>query len=110
MGYVPERGDIVWLSFDPRLGHEQGGHRPALVLSPAIYNAKAGTMICCPITSRRKGYPFQVEISGNPEVSGMVMADQVTSVDWQARAASKKGAVGEEILEEIGRLLEALLF
>jgi mRNA interferase MazF len=110
MGYVPERGDVVWLSFDPRLGHEQAGHRPALVLSPAVYNEKAGTMVCCPITSRKKGYPFQVEIVGNPDVSGMVMADQVTCVDWQARTAKKKGAVGEDVLQEVRNLLEALLF
>ncbi len=110
MGYVPERGDVVRLSFDPRVGHEQAGYRPALVLTPAIYNEKAGTMLCCPITSRDKGYPFQVEIPSNPEVSGMVMADQVTCVDWRARSAKKKGTVGAEVVREVHNLLEALLF
>ncbi|TAL18301.1 endoribonuclease MazF [bacterium] len=110
MEYVPEKGDVVWLSFDPRLGHEQAGYRPALVLTPSIYNEKAGTMLCCPITSRKKGYPFQIELEGNPDVSGMIMTDQLTCIDWRARVAKKKGVVGGEVLQEVQHLLEALLF
>lgn len=96
--------------FDPRLGHEQAGYRPALVLTPAIYNEKAGTMLCRPITARKKGYPFQVEITGNPNVTGMVMADQITCIDWRARNAKKKAEVGEDVLAEILGLVEALVF
>lgn len=88
--YVPERGDIVWLSFDPQSGHEQAGHRPALVLSPKAYNAKTGLMLCCPMATRIKGYPFEVAISEtSPSVA---LADQVKSLDWGARGARKKGS------------------
>jgi mRNA interferase MazF len=90
MAYVPERGDIVWLSFDPQAGHEQAGHRPALVLSPRAYNGKIGLMLCCPMTTKIKGYPFEVAISGaTPSVA---LADQIKSFDWRARNAKKKGS------------------
>ncbi len=85
--YVPDRGDAIWLHFDPQLGHEQSGHRPALVLSPARYNERAGLAILCPITSRKKGHPFEVELPPEGRVSGVVLADQVKSVDWRARRA-----------------------
>ncbi|WP_018266965.1 endoribonuclease MazF [Methylosinus sp. LW4] len=88
--YTPERGDIVWLSFDPQAGHEQAGHRPALVLSPKAYNAKTGLMICCPMTTKIKGYPFEVAITGS--TPSAVLVDQVKSLDWRARKAKKKGA------------------
>lgn len=90
MPYVPERGDIVWLSFDPQAGHEQAGHRPALVLSPQAYNGKTGLMLCCPMTTKIKGYPFEVVLAG--AVSSAALADQVKSLDWRARKAKKKGA------------------
>ncbi|MBI5313953.1 MAG: endoribonuclease MazF [Methylocystis sp.] len=90
MPYVPERGDIVWLSFDPQAGHEQKGHRPALVLSPKAYNGKTGLMLCCPMTTRIKGYPFEVALAdAKPSAA---LADQVKSLDWRARKAKKKGA------------------
>lgn len=76
--YVPDAGDIVWLNFDPQAGHEQAGHRPALVLSPARYNERSGMMICCPATTRIKGYPFEVRLAGQPE--SVVLADQVKSM------------------------------
>ena len=79
--YVPDRGDVVWLHFTPQAGHEQAGHRPALVLSPASYNRRSGLMLCCPITSRVKGYPFEVALGGGQELAGVILADQVKSLD-----------------------------
>ena len=99
--YVPETGDIVWLSFDPQAGHEQAGHRPALVLSPALYNSKSGLMLCCPMTTQIKGYPFEVLISG--EKPSAVLADQIKSLDWTVRKATKKGAVTSAELSEVRR-------
>ena len=93
--YIPEAGDIVWLRFSPHAGHEQAGHRPALVVSPAAYNAKTHLMLCCPLTSQIKGYPFEVPIASiRPSA---VLADQVKSMDWVERRARFKGraAAGE---------------
>lgn len=105
--YVPEAGDIVWLHFDPQAGHEQAGHRPALVLSPAGYNRKTGLMVCCPLTRQIKGYPFEVEISGNPP--GAALADQVKSLDWVMRRASHKGTVSPVELAEVRAKIFALI-
>jgi len=104
---VPDIGDIVWLSFDPQAGHEQAGHRPALVLSPAAYNKARGMMICCPMTSRIKGYPFEVVESHDPP--RVVLADQVKSLDWRARRAVRKGAISAKALAEVQTKLRALL-
>jgi mRNA interferase MazF len=106
--YIPERGDIVWLDFTPQSGHEQAGRRPALVLSPRTYNRKAELMLCCPITSRVKGYPFEVTLSGTT-ISGVVLADQIKSVDWSARHAERKGKVDADILDEVIAKLQTLL-
>ena len=106
-GDVPDMGDIVWLQFDPQAGHEQAGHRPALVLSPARYNDARGMMICCPMTSRIKGYPFEVVVSRAPP--SVVLADQVKSLDWRARRATRKGSVAPEILAEVQGKIRALL-
>lgn len=106
-GYVPEAGDIVWLHFDPQAGHEQAGYRPALVLSPAAYNGKTGLMLCCPMTTQIKGYPFEVLIAGKQ--AGAVLADQVKSLDWVVRKASRKGAVSFDELTEVKAKLLALL-
>jgi mRNA interferase MazF len=106
-GYVPEAGDVVWLQFDPQAGHEQAGHRPAVVLSPASYNGKTGLMVCCPLTTRIKGYPFEVPIAGSP--AGVVLADQVKNLDWRARGASRKGRVSEAELAAIRVRLRALV-
>ncbi len=105
--YVPDAGDIVWLQFDPQAGHEQAGHRPALVLSPAAYNGKRGMMLCCPMTSRVKGYPFEVVVPG-PSPSA-VLADQIKSVDWVARKAARKGVAPASVLAEARAKLKALL-
>jgi mRNA interferase MazF len=108
-GYVPERGDVVWLNFTPQAGHEQAGHRPALVLSPASYNGKTGLMLCCPITSHAKGYPFEVAMEGDAGVSGVALADQVKSLDWRVRQAKLKGRVRPQVtartLARVGALL-----
>ena len=106
-GYVPEAGDIVWLQFDPQAGHEQAGHRPAVVLSPASYNGRAGMIVCCPTTTRIKGYPFEVALSGKPP--SVVLADQVKSQDWRARKAARKGRVSPAELGEIRAKLVALI-
>lgn len=105
--YVPDAGDIVWLEFDPQAGHEQAGHRPALVLSPATYNGKTSLMVCCPLTTRIKGYPFEVAIAGKPH--SVVLADQVKSLDWRARRATRKGRVSPAELEEVCAKLRALV-
>jgi mRNA interferase MazF len=107
--YVPDRGDVVWLEFDPQAGHEQAGHRPALVLSPSAYNRRSGLMLCCPITSRVKGYPFEVALAGKRGLSGVVLADQVKSLDWRARRARKKDAAPPEAVRETMGKLHALL-
>lgn len=107
--YVPQSGDVVWLEFDPQAGHEQKGVRPALVLSPAGYNAKTGMIVCCPITNQIKGYPFEVEIAGNPDVTGAVLADQVKSLDWQARNARHKGTVSVDQMQLVRGKIKALL-
>ena len=80
---APDRGHVVWLTFNPQAGHEQAGRRPALVLSPKSYNAKVGLMLCCPITSRAKGYPFEVALPADLGIAGVVLADQVKSLDWR---------------------------
>lgn len=109
MAYVPERGDVVWISFSPTEGHEQTGHRPALVLSPASYNGRSGLMLCCPITSKLKPYPFVVPILGTGDVAGAALADQLRSLDWRARKAKKKGHVPERTLREVLEKATALL-
>jgi len=106
---VPERGDLVWLTFNPQAGHEQAGRRPAVVLSPAAYNGKVGLALLCPITSRIKGYPFEVTLPDGSPVHGAVLADQVKSLDWRARRAERMGTIPRrlvsEILEKVGLLL-----
>jgi len=107
VSYIPQAGDIVWLNFTPQVGHEQAGHRPALVLSPKAYNQKTSLMICCPITSQIKDYPFEVLISGNP--ASVVLADQVKSLDWRSRKAKRKGTVSQEELAEVRAKVIALI-
>jgi mRNA interferase MazF len=103
--YVPEAGDIVWLSFNPQAGREQAGHRPAVVLSPAVYNAKTSLMVCCPMTTQIKNYPFEVVISAaNPSA---VLADQVKSLDWRRRRAKRKGAISADELAEVRAKIRA---
>jgi mRNA interferase MazF len=105
--YVPDAGDIVWLNFTPQSGHEQAGHRPALVLSPAAYNNKTSLMICCPLTTQIKNYPFEVFIGGMPPSA--VLADQVKSLDWRSRNAKRKGRILPEQLAEVRAKIYALI-
>ena len=107
--YVPDRGDIVWLQFNPQAGHEQAGHRPALVLSPASYNRRSGLMLCCPMTSQKKGYPFEVVIAAETDRDSVVLADQVKSLDWKVRKAVKKGTASIEVIAETLSKLQTLL-
>ena len=107
--YVPERGDAVWITLDPQAGHEQAGRRPALVLSPSAYNGRVGLALFCPITNQAKGYPFEVPIPAGSAVTGVVGADQVKSLDWQARKATPIGMVPEEVVVQVLQRLQALL-
>lgn len=99
MDYIPQAGDIVWLEFDPQSGHEQAGRRPALVITPAAYNGKTSLMLCCPVTTQIKGYPFEVPLSGSKR--NVVLADQIKSLDWRARKACRKGVASAEELEAV---------
>jgi mRNA interferase MazF len=105
--YVPAAGDIVWLNFTPQDGLEQAGHRPALVVSPAAYNDKTSLMICCPMTTQIKNYPFEVLVSGTPP--SVILADQVKSLDWRVRKAKQKGAVSSDELAEVRAKILALI-
>lgn len=107
--YIPERGDIVWVSLNPTRGHEQRGRRPALVLSPRSYNAAAGLVLACPITSQVKGYPFEVK-STLRKIAGVVLVDQVRSLDWKERAVEKIATAPASTLEEVQELVKKLLF
>ncbi len=107
--YVPDRGDIVWLQFNPQAGYEQAGHRPALVLSPASYNRRSGLMLCCPMTSQKKGYPFEVVIGVDTDRESVVLADQVKSLGWKVRKAVKKGTASIDMIAETLSKLQTLL-
>jgi len=98
--YVPARGDIVWLQFNPQAGHEQAGHRPALVISPKAYNRKVGLALFCPITSQVKGYPFEVVLPSGLPVSGSVLSDQIKSLDWRTRQARLVRAAPPEVVDD----------
>jgi mRNA interferase MazF len=105
--YVPDAGDIVWISFDPHTGREQAGHRPAVVLSPAAYNAKTSLMVCCPMTTQIKNYPFEVMVAGARPSA--VLADQVKSLDWRKRRAKRKGMISPAELAEVLAKIRTLI-
>src|SRR4030088_2342180 len=105
--YVPDAGDIVWISFNPQTGHEQAGHRPAVVLSPAAYNAKTSLMVCCPMTTQIKNYPFDVMIAGSRPSA--VLAHQVKSLDCRKRRAQRKGIISVAELAEVRAKIRALI-
>jgi mRNA interferase MazF len=110
-GYVPERGDLVWINFQPQAGREQSGRRPALVLSPAAYNGKVGLALLCPITNQAKGYPFEVRVPDGLGVTGVVLADHVKSLDWCLRDAAflakAPAAMVDDVLAKLATLLRA---
>ena len=107
--FVPDRGDIVRMSFDPQSGHGQAGWRPALVISPAVYNRASSLALFCPITSRVKGYPFEVPLPPGLAVSGVVLADQVRSLDWKARSATLAGRAPDALIQDVLARLEPLV-
>jgi mRNA interferase MazF len=110
--YVPDRGDAVWIRLDPQAGHEQAGRRPALVLSPLGYNRKVGLVLFCPITSQVKGFPFEVPVPAGLAVTGVILSDQVKSLDWRARKAERIARIPEEtilaVLDRIRTLLPGI--
>jgi mRNA interferase MazF len=106
--YVPERGDIVWLDFDPQAGHEQRGRRPALVISQKTYNEKVGLGIFCPITSKEKGYPFEVKIVGK-KINGCVLSDQVKSLDWKIREIEFIETAHVEALDRVIEIVKVII-
>lgn len=107
--YVPERGDLVWIDFDPQAGHEQAGRRPALVLSPASYNRRIGLALFCPVTRQAKGYPFEVRIPGGLKVGGVMLCDQVRSLDWRARNVDFADRAPSQAVREALRKFSTLL-
>lgn len=107
--YIPDRGDAVWLHFDPQLGHEQAGRRPALVISPKAYNGRVGLALFCPVTSHVKGYPFEVPAPHDSRLKGAILADQIKSLDWRARRAELLCRVPDEVLGEVLARVQALL-
>jgi mRNA interferase MazF len=106
---TPRRGDVVWVSLNPQVGHEQAGRRPALVLSPIEYNKRVGLALMCPVTSRVKGYPFEVALPEDLEISGVVLADQVKNLDWRVRQAERACTVPQSVVTEVLGKLNALL-
>jgi len=108
LAFVPDAGDFVWLTFDPQARHEKAGRRPALVLSPRIYNTKSGLALACPIMNQENGYPFEVAIPPG-RASGVILADQVKSIDWKARRTERLGRCPSELMEEVRARLSGLL-
>lgn len=107
--YIPDRGDIVKLNFSPQEGHEQAGDRPALILSPARYNKLSSLALMCPITNQSKGWRFEVELSEEIQITGVVLSDQVKSFDWRARQVKFVERVPDELVEEVMAKIETLL-
>lgn len=107
--YIPDRGDLVWLQFNPQSGHEQSGKRPALVLSPAQYNGKVGLALFCPVTSKVKGYPFEVVIPQDLPIEGVILSDQIKSLDWQSRQVKFICRVPKETLDEVLSRVDLLI-
>ncbi len=108
--YIPKRGDAIWLDFDPQAGHEQARRRPAIVLSPVEFNRVTGFALVCPITNQEKGYPFEVSLPAGLPVRGVVLSDQIRSLDWKARKAALIGVVPPEVLELVIAKIDAILY
>lgn len=106
---APDRGDVVWLTLNPQAGHEQAGRRPVVVLSPRAYNARVGLALFCPVTSKEKGYPFEVRLPEGLPVSGVILSDQVKSLDWRAREAEFLARLPSEVVSAILQKLQVLL-
>lgn len=108
-GFIPDRGDVVWIKFHPQVGHEQAGRRPAIVLSAASYNGRTGLAIVCPITNQAKGYPFEVAVPSGLPVTGVVLADQIKCLDWRGRDASMLCKLPSEVVSAVLEKLKVLL-
>ena len=109
MSYVPKRGDLVWLTLDPQAGHEQAGRRPAFVLSPEAYNRKTSLLLGCPVTSRIKGYPFEVTLPPGLPIGGVILADQIKSLDWKVREAQFAAETPDAVIEDVLALVLPLI-
>jgi mRNA interferase MazF len=107
--YIPQRGDAIWITLNPQAGRERAGRRPAVVLSPESYNAKVGLVVLCPITNQIKGYPFEVILPVGLPVTGVILSDQVKSLDWRARKAELICALPSKTVSEALRKLGTLL-
>ena len=107
--FIPHIGDVIWIDMQPQAGHEQSGRRPAIVLSPKAYNGKVGLALLCPVTNQVKGYPFEVMIPSGLKVKGVVLSDQVKSLDWKIRNADFCDKLPEAVVLEILKKLETLL-
>lgn len=101
MAYLPKRGDAIWINLDPRVGHEQSGHRPALVLSPTKFNRRTKSAICCPLTSRDKRTEFEIVLPKGLGVEGVILAHQVRSIDWRARESRFLARIPEDVVEDV---------
>lgn len=108
-GYVPERGDVVWMMFGPQTGHEQSGRRPGVVMSSSIYNGRTGMALCCPITSHVKGYPFEVVVPAGLKITGAILADHIRNIDWKARRAEYLCQLPDNTMEEVAEKLISLI-
>lgn len=108
--YVPQKGDFIAVTFDPQSGHEQRGRRPALVVSNTLFNKHTGLAIVCPLTSTERNFPFHVAVMNDPHVAGFVMVEQVKSIDFRARNATRVGRASDEVLEEVLSILDACIY
>jgi len=107
--FIPDCGDIVWLTFNPQSGHEQAGHRPAFIVSPDNYNRKVGLAICCPVTNQIKGYPFEIILPQGSQTQGVILSDQVKSLDWRARQARFIAHLPDKITKEVAAKITAII-
>jgi mRNA interferase MazF len=107
--YAPDAGEFVWLTFDPQAGHEQAGRRPALILSPKLYNQRSGLALACPVTTQAKGYPFEAAVPGGCGVTGVILADQLKSLDWRARGAVRAGRCPAQVMHDVLARIAPLL-
>jgi mRNA interferase MazF len=109
MSYVPERGDLVWLTFQPQVGHEQSGRRLAVVVSPAAYNGPVGLALVCPVTTSIKGYPFEVPVPEDIGITGVILSDQLKSLDWRARGAEYIAKIPSGTMSEVTDRIRVLI-
>ncbi|MET1250002.1 endoribonuclease MazF [Sporolactobacillus sp. STCC-11] len=110
MTYVPERGDLVFFNFNPQSGHEQAGHRPAIVLSPETFNRATHFALVCPITSQKKGYPFEVDLPQSLSIEGVILTDQLKSLNWHARHFHYKDRAPAHVIDDCLKLIQTILF